>query len=168
MEPKIVRVDKFMVAGLSYVGKNEHGEISEMWGELNRRWNEVQNVVERPAAAYGLCYMLEEGQLEYIAGLPVSSVRGRFIWIPDGLIVRSHALSNLPPSNPDENTRIAAKQFGSRQRYGPESLAAIQCFEAEISGGVSRHLSRPFAANLFGRRHHRFRLAPELNVGEAG
>jgi predicted transcriptional regulator YdeE len=48
MEPKIVTVDKFMVAGLSYVGKNEHGE---MWGEFNKRWHEVKNVVERPAAA---------------------------------------------------------------------------------------------------------------------
>ena len=87
MEPKIVKVDPFMVIGPKYEGKNEHGEIGEMWSDFNRRWNEVPNLVERPTAAYGLCYMRENGEMEYIAGRPVTSLKD----VPQGMTGREVA-----------------------------------------------------------------------------
>ncbi len=37
MEPKIISKPGFTLLGLRYYGKNEHGEISQLWGQFNRR-----------------------------------------------------------------------------------------------------------------------------------
>jgi predicted transcriptional regulator YdeE len=80
MEPKIVDVDKFYIVGLPYIGKNEHQEISQMWGVFNQRCIEIRHVLhDQPA--YGICYSHPSG-MEYIAAFPVSKLED----IPEGMV----------------------------------------------------------------------------------
>lgn len=81
MEPKIVQLDKFCVVGLDYVGENANNEIKEMWGDFNRRYTEIKNIVN-DSAAYGLCYDHPAARLEYIAGFQVTSLED----IPNGMV----------------------------------------------------------------------------------
>ncbi len=58
---------------MKYRGKNENGEISEMWGELNPRCSEIPMIGD---CAYGVCLMVNnapEGVFEYIAGFKVAA-----------------------------------------------------------------------------------------------
>jgi AraC family transcriptional regulator len=84
-EPKIVTKPSFLVAGLRYEGKNEHGEIPAMWDQFLPRAGEI---VRDPAhlAAYGIARALpnsEEGSLfEYLAGAEVASLDN----LPQGMV----------------------------------------------------------------------------------
>ena len=80
-EPKIVKMDSFKVVGLRYVGKNEHSEVSELWVRANPRFGEIPNIAKDPNAAIGLCIPNPQGQLDYIAGLPVSDLEH----VPQGM-----------------------------------------------------------------------------------
>jgi AraC family transcriptional regulator len=88
MEPRIVRKGEFKVIGMRYVGKNEHGEISQMWVELNPRIKEIPNLTRDPEygdVTYGVCGCVEgaePGVFEYIACLPVSSIEK----VPEGMV----------------------------------------------------------------------------------
>ncbi len=83
MEPKIVRMDQFMVVGLRYYGKNEHQEITELWGRFNEHAAEIRHVATQPNAAFGLCFTMEpDGSFEYVAGLPVTELSD----IPRGMV----------------------------------------------------------------------------------
>ena len=77
MTPKIITKDSFMVVGTEYIGKNENGEIPQMWGnDFMPRINEITNVVN-PNAFYGVCTCMkavEIGMFSYIAGREVSSL----------------------------------------------------------------------------------------------
>ncbi len=85
MQPKIVTKPAFKAIGLSYVGKNEHGEISQMWGTFNQRASEIP---WRGSCAYGLCFAnpegAPEGEFEYIAAFEVPNEEN----IPEGMVYR--------------------------------------------------------------------------------
>jgi predicted transcriptional regulator YdeE/DNA-binding transcriptional MerR regulator len=87
MEPRIVNRPAFKVTGLSYVGKNEHGEISQMWDKFNQRANEIKSSNNKEA--FGLCFGTVEGgaqpgEFEYVAGFEVADDKA----IPAGMVHR--------------------------------------------------------------------------------
>ncbi len=89
MEPKIITRSAFTIVGLRYFGKNEHQEISELWGEFNHRSEEIGGIPhETGEAAIGLCTTPEdageEGAIEYVAGVPVSKVNQ----VPEDFVIR--------------------------------------------------------------------------------
>ncbi|MHB1456254.1 MAG: GyrI-like domain-containing protein [Armatimonadota bacterium] len=85
MPPKIVTKDSFMVVGTEYIGKNENGEIPQMWGDdFMPRIDEITNAVN-PSVFYGVCTCMntvEAGVFSYIAGREVSSLED----IPAGMV----------------------------------------------------------------------------------
>ena len=86
MEPNIITKPGFKTVGLSYVGKNEQGEIPQLWGQFNARWDEVPMVAE--SDAYGLCFAnpegATEGEFEYLATAEVADDQN----IPEGMVYR--------------------------------------------------------------------------------
>jgi predicted transcriptional regulator YdeE len=84
MEPKIVSEAKFMVVGMPYLGRNEHGEVTALWPVFNRRVQEIRYIAPDCQAAYGVCLPNQEGLLDYIAAMPVSSLSD----IPQGMVGR--------------------------------------------------------------------------------
>lgn len=84
MEPiKFADLPAFKVMGLKYRGDNAHQEISQLWGELNKRAKEIPIKGEY---AYGVCSMLKDappGQMEYVAGFKVENYEK----IPEGMVV---------------------------------------------------------------------------------
>jgi predicted transcriptional regulator YdeE/DNA-binding transcriptional MerR regulator len=88
MQPKIVNRPAFKVVGLSYVGKNEHGEISQMWGRFNQVSHAIQSINNKEA--FGLCFSTVEGasrpgEFEYVSGFEVADDKA----IPAGMAYRS-------------------------------------------------------------------------------
>jgi predicted transcriptional regulator YdeE/DNA-binding transcriptional MerR regulator len=85
MEPKIITKPAFKAIGLSYVGKNEQGEIPQMWGTFNQRAAEIP---WRGNCAYGLCFSdpkgAAEGEFEYVAAFEVPNNDK----IPEGMVYR--------------------------------------------------------------------------------
>jgi predicted transcriptional regulator YdeE/DNA-binding transcriptional MerR regulator len=89
MEPKFITKPGFTVMGLRYFGKNEKGEIADLWGSFNQRVAELGGLPhETGEAAIGLCITPEDappdGSFEYVAGFPVSQVGD----VPAGFVVR--------------------------------------------------------------------------------
>jgi predicted transcriptional regulator YdeE/DNA-binding transcriptional MerR regulator len=82
MEPKIASLDKFYVVGVPYLGKNEHGEIGQMWQEFLPRIPEVQHLTPGPNISYGICLPNAEGLVDYIAALPVTEL----VDLPQGMV----------------------------------------------------------------------------------
>lgn len=79
MEIKIITKPPFTVVGLPYYGKNEGGEIPELWSSLNLRYGEIANQSE---VAYGLCKAMEANdRFHYLAGFGVSAVED----VPEGM-----------------------------------------------------------------------------------
>ncbi len=71
MEIKIVSKPAFSVGGLPYFGKNEAGEIPQMWDQL---WPQAAEIKEKVEAeiCYGVCgEMDEDGRFHYLAGFQV-------------------------------------------------------------------------------------------------
>ncbi len=85
MEPKTVTKPAFKTIGLAYVGKNEQGEIPELWGRFNHRAAEIPY---RGSCAYGLCFAnpegAAEGEFEYIAAFEAPNAET----IPAGMVSR--------------------------------------------------------------------------------
>jgi predicted transcriptional regulator YdeE/DNA-binding transcriptional MerR regulator len=86
MEPKFVTKPAFMLVGMKYVGKNQHNEISEMWG---RFMPFIEPLASQPIkATYGWCGMpeeaVEEGVFEYIAAVEATRANN----LPDWAVVR--------------------------------------------------------------------------------
>ena len=88
MEPKIVSKPAFKSIGLSYVGKNEQGEIPQMWGTFNARAGELFAQSTNKSCCYGLCFTrpeeLKEGEFEYVAAFEVADDLN----IPEGMVYR--------------------------------------------------------------------------------
>ena len=63
------------VVGLKYRGKNQAGEIPQLWGEIDRYWDKIQSLDDAAHAAYGISIMGEGfGEtrvFDYLAGFPV-------------------------------------------------------------------------------------------------
>lgn len=72
-EPAIVQMDSFDVAGLCYTGKNEHGEIPDLWKEFFPRLTEL-GVTPAHLTCYGVMRMsTSPDQFEYLAGVQIDS-----------------------------------------------------------------------------------------------
>jgi predicted transcriptional regulator YdeE/DNA-binding transcriptional MerR regulator len=86
MEPKIVTKPAFKAVGLSYIGKNQTGEIPQMWGRFIPRLNEPRRI--NPQSSYGLCFSSPEGagegEFEYVAAVEVADDQQ----IPAGMVYR--------------------------------------------------------------------------------
>lgn len=83
MEARIVSRPAFTVMGLKYHGKNEEGEIPQMWQAFGPRMDGIKNVTD-PNVAYGVCGNMNEstGEFDYVAGFEVSSAQD----IPEGMV----------------------------------------------------------------------------------
>jgi predicted transcriptional regulator YdeE/DNA-binding transcriptional MerR regulator len=85
MEPKIIKKPAFKTVGISYVGKNENGEIPQMWGVYNSRWEEIPALNQ---TCFGLCFSnptgATEGEFEYVAACEVADDKV----IPEGMVYR--------------------------------------------------------------------------------
>lgn len=84
MKPKITQLDKFLAVGMPYLGKNEHNEISQMWGEFIPRMSEIKHLGHGPEISYGLCFPNDQGLVDYVAALPVTQLAD----IPEGMVGR--------------------------------------------------------------------------------
>jgi len=86
MEPKLISKPAFKAVGLSYVGKNQNGEIGQMWGRFNQRFNEPKSINSKEC--YGLCFSnvkeAKEGEFEYVAAREVANDQD----IPAGMVYR--------------------------------------------------------------------------------
>lgn len=86
METKIVNKPAFKVVGMSYIGKNEQGEIPQMWGKFIPRINEPRRI--DPGSSYGVCFSevagAADGEFEYVAGVEVADEQ----FIPAGMVCR--------------------------------------------------------------------------------
>jgi AraC family transcriptional regulator len=64
-----------IVVGLKYQGKNEAGEIPQLWQEINQYWDKIQALDEAAHAGYGISIMDEDFEktmvFDYVAGFPV-------------------------------------------------------------------------------------------------
>ena len=83
MQPKIVSLDKFLIVGMPYLGKNEHGEISQMWQEFNQHAGEIRHLdTQGESAAYGICSPNPQDLVDYVAAFRVA----RLADIPAGMV----------------------------------------------------------------------------------
>lgn len=87
MKPKFVNRPAFKVIGLSYVGKNQHGEIAQLWDKFNQVSGKIKCINEKEA--FGLCFSTVEGgaqpgEFEYIAGFEVADDKD----LPAGMVYR--------------------------------------------------------------------------------
>lgn len=81
MEGKIITIEGFKAVGLTYFGKNENGEIPNLWQVLNTRYKDIKHT-SQSRLCYGICNgMDEEGRLNYSAVVEVDS----FEDIPEGM-----------------------------------------------------------------------------------
>lgn len=75
MKPEIIEKDEFMIIGIKYEGKNENGEISNLWFDFLRKSATIKNTINK-SVCYGLeLYshdFKETGVFTYIAGVEVS------------------------------------------------------------------------------------------------
>jgi AraC family transcriptional regulator len=108
-QPRIVSRGAFLVAGLRYEGRNEHGEITALWErDLLPRLGELA-----PLRPNRDCYGLErwpvpplpEGAFEYIAGVEVTS------------------LDSLPPGM--VGVTVPARTYAVEVAQGPSDIARV-------------------------------------------
>jgi predicted transcriptional regulator YdeE len=73
MEPKVVTKPSFSVVGMKYRGKNEHGEIPQLWERFLPHQDEINTKVH-PDIFYGIMdhYDEQTGEFDYIAGMEVA------------------------------------------------------------------------------------------------
>lgn len=87
IEPEIIEFGPYRAIGMSYTGKNEDGEIPELWQGENgfmSRMNEIDALEGQPMA-FGICRCLSgatDGSFEYVAAIPAKPDSA----IPDGMI----------------------------------------------------------------------------------
>ena len=105
MEPKIVTLESFAVVGMPYLGKNEHGEIGQVWDEFNHRAGEIRHFDTTKNGAYGVCSPNPQGLVDYVAAFPVTRTKD----IPPGMVSRevpaqtyvvfeAHGVSDIGPT----------------------------------------------------------------------
>ncbi|MEZ4812898.1 MAG: AraC family transcriptional regulator [Caldisericia bacterium] len=94
-EPKLMKKGAFTIVGMTYKVRNENGEIPQMWGEYNKRWDEISNKVEGPC--YGICdeFVMDNddpqsGFMSYMAGHEVTKVEN----LPDNMTSKLIPASN--------------------------------------------------------------------------
>lgn len=86
MKPEIVTLPAFKAVGYSYIGKNQNGEIGQMWDRFIPRIDEPKRTDAH--TSYGLCLMsnpeAKEGEFEYVASVEVTDGQN----LPDGMVYR--------------------------------------------------------------------------------
>lgn len=85
MELEIKQMPSIKVAGLLFVGKNEHQEIPALWGEFNERGEEL--CPRDTKVCYGVCRVQsyhQNGEFEYLAGVAVEDINN----LPGDVVVR--------------------------------------------------------------------------------
>ncbi len=86
MQPQFVTKPAFKAVGMSYIGKNQNGEIAQMWGRFVPRIDEPQRI--HADISYGLCFSevpeAREGEFEYVAAVEVPDNHA----IPAGMVYR--------------------------------------------------------------------------------
>ena len=84
-EPKIVSKGAFLIAGMRYQGKNEHGEIPAMWELFLPRISELVGSQAQGFEAYGVARSLPDfdksGEFEYLAAVEAKSLDN----LPEGM-----------------------------------------------------------------------------------
>jgi AraC family transcriptional regulator len=126
MEPKIVSRPAFTVVGVLYRGKNEHGEVPQMWDQkLLPRVQEIPHQVT-PPLAYGVLdhYDPQTGEFDYLAGYGVERVAD----LPEGMVrwdVPAQTYAVFPCTLPTVMDGFGAayswlKQSGTQRADGPE------------------------------------------------
>jgi AraC family transcriptional regulator len=82
MEPTIVRKEAFTAVGLLYHGRNEQGEIPELWRRFGPKMDQIENTVN-DCVAYGLCDNGDEstGEFDYLAAVEVGGGD-----VPEGMV----------------------------------------------------------------------------------
>jgi predicted transcriptional regulator YdeE len=83
MDPKIVKKPAFTVVGLKCRGKNEHGEIPQLWGTFMSREGELQQIRDK-SVCYGVMDNYDEasGDFDYVAAFEVEPAAG----VPEGMV----------------------------------------------------------------------------------
>ena len=139
MEPKIVTLPAFTVAGMRYEGKNENDEIKQLWGEFNPRIREINNVA-KDANCYGVCLDMDpEGIFEYVAGIEVTSTEG----IPPGMVAwevpeQKYATFPCTLQTIGEAYSYALKTWLPQSKYqraeGPDFELYDESFDPSVEG----------------------------------
>ncbi len=83
MEPKFVTKPAFMLVGMKYFGKNQHQEISELWGKFVPHMNALADKPIRES--FGWCgSMQNDGSFEYVAAVETTKAEN----LPEWAVVR--------------------------------------------------------------------------------
>jgi AraC family transcriptional regulator len=138
MEPKIVSKPAFTVVGLLYRGKNQHGEVPQLWEKLLPRVAEIRDQVT-PPLAYGVLdhYNPQTGEFDYLAGYGVERVEQ----LPEGMVrwdVPAQTYAVFPCTLPTVMDGFGAaygwlKQSGTQRGDGPE----FEFYDEHFMGGDS-------------------------------
>lgn len=137
MEPKIVKKEAFSVIGMHCRGRNQEGEIPEMWREFGPRVPEIQNIVS-DSVAYGISDNMDPdtGEFDYVAGFEVSDVpevpEGMVHWaVPGG----RYAVFRTTLPNLGETFKYVYYEWLPRSAYehrpGPDLELYDEAFDAE-------------------------------------
>jgi AraC family transcriptional regulator len=134
---KIVERPGFTVVGLKYRGKNEEGEIPQLWQTLGPRTGEIETMVD-DTAAYGISadIDMETGEFDYLAGYEVSSAEE----VPEGMVafevpggkyaVFSTTLPKIGETF-DQAYHTWLPQAGFQPRGGPEFELYDEAFDPQ-------------------------------------
>jgi AraC family transcriptional regulator len=139
MEPKIVSRPAFTVVGVLYRGKNEHGEVPQMWDhQLLPRVQEIPHQVT-PHLAYGVMdhYDPQTGEFDYLAGFGVERVTE----LPEGMVswtvpAQTYAIFSCTLPTVMDGIRAAygwLKESGAQRAAGPE----FEFYDEHFQGGDS-------------------------------
>ncbi len=87
---EVVSQPQVTIAGLHYHGKNQGGEVPQLWMQLNQHWDEIQGKDESAHKAYGVSIMGDDfGEtmtFDYIAGFPLLDAETSQ---PEGIVTRT-------------------------------------------------------------------------------
>jgi predicted transcriptional regulator YdeE/DNA-binding transcriptional MerR regulator len=140
VEPKIVSRPAFHVVGMHYRGKNEKGEIGQMWAEFTQRMDEIEHHIST-GESFGVCSDIApaEGLFEYVTGVEVSSAED----VPDGMVhwhvpANTYAVFTCTLPTIHETYRYAFEtwlpQSGYKRADGPDFERYDLSFEPDEEG----------------------------------
>jgi AraC family transcriptional regulator len=138
-QPKITTLPGFKMVGMAYKGKNQNGEISQLWDRLIPREAEIQD--KSPNGwSYGVSANFDAatGEVEYIAGLDVHSTDN----VPQGMMayeVKANQYAVFPTTLKTIRQTFDyiygewLPQSGYQRGPGPD----IELYDETFSGGDS-------------------------------
>ncbi|HEY2624625.1 MAG TPA: GyrI-like domain-containing protein [Dyella sp.] len=81
MEHRIVTLPSFTVVGVDHLVRGSADGIGQLWQRFIPREHEIAGRTEQDAA-YGICSVLPDGSVRYVAGLPARDDAT----VPDGMV----------------------------------------------------------------------------------